>query len=64
MQNHPLKVLLVEDEAILSLTEKKSLEQYGYSVTCASRGQKPQKSFWKKKTFPSSFYPPIQRKKS
>lgn len=47
MQNHPLKVLLVEDEAILSLTEKKSLEQYGYSVTCASSGEEAIAIFFK-----------------
>ncbi|MCG6147682.1 response regulator [Leptospira levettii] len=37
--NKQLKVLLVEDEALLALTEKKSLELYGYTVTCAPSGE-------------------------
>ncbi len=33
-------ILLVEDEAILALTEKRSLEQYGYKVIVVNSGEK------------------------
>ena len=33
-------LLLVEDEAILAMTEKMSLEQYGYSVITVNTGEK------------------------
>ncbi len=33
-------ILLVEDEAILALSEKMALEQYGYTVTTMSTGEK------------------------
>jgi PAS domain S-box-containing protein len=33
-------ILLVEDEAILAMTEKMSLEQYGYTVTVVHSGEK------------------------
>ncbi|MCW7473883.1 hypothetical protein CH369_04185 [Leptospira levettii] len=37
--NIQLNVLLVEDEAILALAEKRNLESYGYSVLWASSGE-------------------------
>ncbi|MBL0955802.1 MAG: response regulator [Leptospira sp.] len=37
--NNQLKILLVEDEAIIALTEKRNLESYGYSVLWASSGE-------------------------
>jgi len=33
-------ILLVEDDAIIALTEKMSLETYGYSVVTVSSGEK------------------------
>lgn len=33
-------LLLVEDEAIIALSEKKSLEEYGYTVTVANTGER------------------------
>jgi len=33
-------VLLVEDEAIIAMAEKKALEMYGYAVLTASSGEK------------------------
>ena len=32
-------ILLVEDEAIIALSEKKSLERYGYKVITAKSGE-------------------------
>ena len=41
MSNHPKELLLlVEDEAILALTEKRDLEKYGYSVHHVNTGEK------------------------
>ena len=34
------RLLLVEDEAIIALGEKKNLERYGYEVVIATSGQK------------------------
>jgi response regulator RpfG family c-di-GMP phosphodiesterase len=33
-------ILLVEDEALIALAEKMTLEQYGFSVTTADSGEK------------------------
>jgi two-component system, sensor histidine kinase PdtaS len=37
-------ILLVEDDAIIALTEKMSLETYGYSVVTVSSGEKALKT--------------------
>jgi PAS domain S-box-containing protein len=40
MNNINKTILLVEDEAIIALVEKKTLEKYGYSVITADTGEK------------------------
>lgn len=40
MSEHTKKtILLVEDEAIIALAEKRALEKYGYEVVCAASGE-------------------------
>ena len=36
----PKRLLLVEDEAIIALSEKKQLERAGYQVTVAGSGER------------------------
>jgi CheY-like chemotaxis protein len=33
-------ILIVEDEAIIAMTQKAALEQYGYTVLCVNSGEK------------------------
>ncbi len=40
MINSKKTILLVEDEAIIAITEKKSLEKFGYNVLTANSGEK------------------------
>ncbi|MCP4135985.1 MAG: response regulator [bacterium] len=39
LENKQKRILLVEDEALVRLAEKKNLEQFGYSVITASTGE-------------------------